>query len=341
MKLPKLLYYIRPLVGPLLLAGLALCISSAFFLKAYWETSSLNIPFAEGPLLPLLLLTLLLILLLTIAFASLQAHIYWLHSQEDLAVDKSSFVRMASDTLRTPLTGLSWMTELMLGGDLGTISDAQKESINNMDDAIQRLISLVNELLEVMKISGAVVNYHPRPTDVAILIKDTVEDMRSVAGTKRLHIGYGQISHDVLIMMDEPLIRHVLGTLLAGAIHLAKIDTTMVMHAEPTLEKIAIGITYTGPKIEFKNIDSHEKSIQKSGLPINIGNLDLALSWEILNAAKGQFWTVDKYTEHTLFIGLPLLEAPKGSTARKSHRDHNVERFLSTEETPADASLDE
>ena len=311
-KKPSIKQWVTASMGPFVLAALASSMCTAFFMKAHWETASLNTPFIEGPLFPLLLFTLLLILLLTIAFASLKTHAYWLRTQERVTVEKSSFVRMASDTLRTPLTGLRWTTELMLSGQFGNITAEQKESMTNMDEAIQRVIGLVNELLEVMRLSGGIINYNPEPTDVAALVRGSVRDMQSVAGTKRVKIGFGQISHDVLIMMDSPLIRHVLSTLVSGAIHLSDINNIIVLHAEPTDDQIAIGVTYKGEKIAFKNFDSNEKAIQKAALPINLGDLDLTISWEILNAANGSFWTVSKGMDHTLFIGIPLVAAPDG-----------------------------
>lgn len=331
--------YGRLIIGTVLLGGIASLMGAVIFQEAHRETAVDGATFIEGPLWPLLLFMLLIIFLFSLLFASLQFHAYWVRKQEKTAVHKSSFVRMASDTLRTPLTGLRWTTELMLSGEYGNITAKQKEGISNMDTAIGRVIGLVNELLEVMRLSGGIINYQPEPTSVPQMIRSAVGDMQSVAGTKYVKIGYGQISHEVLIMMDAPLIRHVLSTLLAGAIHLSKSESIVVVHAEPTETKIAIGITYKGEKIAFKNYDASEKSIQRSALPINLDNLDLAISWEILNAAAGEFWMVDKDDEHTLFIGLPLKEAPKGAVVRERKKkldavvtkDADVSKFLAEE----------
>ena len=326
-----LLLYGRSAVSTLLFGGITALMCIAFFVPAHMETAAENIAFTDGPLFPLFLFTFLIIGLFTLLFASMQTHTYWERRQVETAVEKSSFVRMASDTLRTPLTGIRWTTELMLSGEFGSISDAQKESISNMDVAIVRVIDLVNELLEVMQLSGSIIDYNPEPTDVAELIKDAVKDMVSVAGSKRIRIGFGQISHDVLIMIDAPLIRHVLSTLIAGAIHLSDIETVVVLHAEPTDHTIAIGITYRGEKVQFKNFDVNEKSIQRSALPINLGNLDLTISWEILNAAKAEFWIVDKDEEQTLFIGLPYIAAKTNKAELDSSKEElqkKVQEFL-------------
>lgn len=327
-----LLLYGRSIAATVLLGTVASLMCAAFFIKAHNETAALNVPFSQGPLFPLLLFCLLIIGVLTLLFASLQTHAYWVRDQEKTAVEKSSFVRMASDTLRTPLTGIRWTTELMLSGEFGTINEEQKISISNMDSAIKRVIDLVNELLEVMRLSGGIIDYNAEPTDVTELIKSSVRDMTSVAGSKHIGLGFGQISHDVLIMLDAPLMRHVLSTLIAAAIHLAKKETVLVLHTEPSEKRIAIGITYKGEKMQFKNFDTNEKAIQKAALPTNVGNLDFTISWEILNTAGSEFWRIDKGEEQTMFISLPLVEAPKGSVASNrsvvERLDAEITKFL-------------
>lgn len=228
--------------------------------------------------------------------------------------DKTSFVRMAADTLRTPLTGLRWVTELLIGGDMGNLTDEQKQSIDHMNKAIGRVIGLVNELLDVMRMSGGIVQYHPVPTDVNRVVKDAITDFAAVAGAKHQVVGFGELSKDSVIDLDGPLIRHLLGSLMGNASHLAPVHSKIIVHAESTDTEMSIGITYTGEPIILKPVTSLETEGGAAGQipgmvqenPESAESLNLTISWEILHAAHGRFWTRDTANpEYTLFVTIP------------------------------------
>jgi signal transduction histidine kinase len=244
--------------------------------------------------------------LLLFTFIVDQIHSRALAQRREIDTNKTGFVRMAADTIRTPLTGLRWITELFLNEDLGSISPAQRQSVDNMQKAIQRMIGLVNELLNVMKLSGGIIHYHPKPYDVNTLIKDVIGDMKSIAEAKYQILAYGEMSKDADITLDPPLIRHVLATLATNAMHLAPVKETIVFHAEPKDQETSIGITYKGNAMELKSIDD-AKSPGMVRMDMNdTDNLNMTISWEILAAGQGRFWVRENGPDdHTLFITLP------------------------------------
>ena len=269
------------------------------------SSASRAIRLGAPSLLPLAVFIVILIVLVTATFAVQAVYFHIIAVRLKNEREKSVFMRMATDTIRTPVTGLRWLTELFLSGEFGAISNPQKESIMHMDTAIRRLINLLNELLQVMKMSGGLIHYHPSTADLTALLKRSAGDMGSMAAAKLQRIGFGQISTHTDIALDEPLIRHLLGTLLGAAVRLAKVETTIVLHAEPLEEEdITIGITYTGDPMVLPVPDpAAQPSLPP--LPLHVGDLDLTVSWEILSAAQGRFWVKHKEPEHTLFITLP------------------------------------
>ncbi len=313
-----LLHHTKLWIGPVALSAIGLVLLPTLLMRHWKLQGALESMVADDTVTALvreqgeltsglLLLLSTFFVLLVIAYTMLQYHAYLLESRGKYQEQKTSFVRMAADTIRTPLTGLRWITELMMGGDLGALSASQKDSLGNMNKAIERVIKLVNELLNIMRLSGGIIQYHPKDSDVNILIRNVIKDSEAIAAAKHQTLGFGGVSKDASIMLDEPLIRHLFSSLVANAVHQATIGDTIVIHAEPTDLETTIGITYHGEPLTMKTVNPDmTENIQDIIMrPGEDDSLSLAVSWEILSAARGRFWVRDEPTEHTLFIALP------------------------------------
>jgi PAS domain S-box-containing protein len=69
--------------------------------------------------------------------------------EQDVVRAKSEFVTLASHQLRTPLSAVSWTTELLLNGDAGSLSREQREHVTAIYRSNQRMAALVSEMLIV------------------------------------------------------------------------------------------------------------------------------------------------------------------------------------------------
>ncbi len=262
-------------------------------------------PQAASPVWALTLLSCALLLLLNIVYVFLQLHAEEMEHTQKADSEKSSFVRMAADTIRTPLTGLRWLAELLLNGDLGALNAEQQESIANMNQAIQRLIGLSNELLNVMSLPGSIIHYHAQPTDVNDLVTDAFNDAASLGKAKHLTFGFGKLSKEYVIPLDPGLVRHVVEALLNKAIHLTPVHGKIIIHVESAPEETLIGITYAGKELIIKTVDEKLVSVPGMAKLEKDENVDLTVSWEILRAAHGRFWVRTLGKEFTLFVALP------------------------------------
>lgn len=302
------------ILGPLLFLALCLAGNALLYMRLRALLVSLSpAPELLGALQAFFAVNVVIILLLTLTYALLEMHRFALIMRQQADTDRTSFVRMAADTLRTPLTGLRWTTELFLGEDLGTVNEAQRQSIDSMGRSIRRLIKLVNELLDVMKLSGGIIRYHPVSYDVNVLANAVIADVRELASTKLQTLAYGELSKDNMLELDPPLIRHLLSTLLINVVHLSAVRSTIVLHGEPDADHLSIGITYEGAVLDFKPVGNDVPGVVPSAA-VDAGSFDLTVCWEILQAAQGKFWVrevPEKPGAHTLFVTLPLHPAER------------------------------
>lgn len=97
---------------------------------------------------------------------------------------KDGFLSVAAHQLRTPLGSMRWSMELLLGGDLGRLPKEARETIEQIYENSQRMIVLVNDLLNVSRIDQNKGREEKVATDLRQMLEAVVETMRP-EGEKR------------------------------------------------------------------------------------------------------------------------------------------------------------
>ncbi|PIQ36039.1 MAG: hypothetical protein COV32_03325 [Candidatus Yonathbacteria bacterium CG10_big_fil_rev_8_21_14_0_10_43_136] len=89
---------------------------------------------------------------------------------------KSDFISVAAHQLRTPLSGVKWVLKLLLDGDLGTINEDQKGMLKRGYETNEKMIQLVNDLLNVSRIENGKFGYKFEKNDFMKLIRVLMEN---------------------------------------------------------------------------------------------------------------------------------------------------------------------
>lgn len=94
---------------------------------------------------------------------------------------KDSFLSVAAHQLRTPLGSMRWTMELLLSGDLGDLPDEAKESVAQLYENSQRMVALVNDLLDVSRIDQNKGKEEKKTVDVVSVIHDAIATLAAEA----------------------------------------------------------------------------------------------------------------------------------------------------------------
>lgn len=166
---------------------------------------------------------------------------------------KSQFISMVSPELRTPLTSISASMQLLIAEAMTGNDDADqlvRVALSNAD----RLIRIVNDILDMSKIEAGEMMVAPKRTALAPIIEDSVRSVEAFARDSGVTITHsGNRTHEVIADSDRTI--QVLVNLLSNAVKHAPNGSTVEMTAAREGEMIAVAVHDHGPGIPAHKVD--------------------------------------------------------------------------------------
>jgi PAS domain S-box-containing protein len=139
----------------------------------------------------------------------------------EVARMKSEFVANVSHELRTPMTSIKGYVDVLLMGASGELSDQQRNFLQIVKSNTERLVTLVNDLLDVSRLEAGKVSLSLGELDLAKLVREAVAEARKrVKDAERLlAVGFEIPQMLPGVLGDIERIRQVLDNLVDNAIH--------------------------------------------------------------------------------------------------------------------------
>ena len=147
---------------------------------------------------------------------------------------KSAFLASMSHEIRTPMNAVIGFGELLA---MGPLAADQREYIENMARAGERLLGLIDDVLDFSKVEAGRIELVPRPVVLADLVRQVMEEQAPEAGRKGIELAYS-VAPDVpeRLRADEKRVLQVLANLVSNAVkftHEGGVEVTLRRAAPP------------------------------------------------------------------------------------------------------------
>lgn len=207
---------------------------------------------------------------------------------------KSEFISIASHQLRTPLTVIKGYISMMAEGSFGKISPKIKDSLEKVYESNERLISLVENLLNISRIESGRLKFSYKTIQLEDMIESVCEELYSKANEKSLKLEFKRLKNNLpTVTIDTEKVRQVVMNLIDNSIKYTpkgKVTVTLKKQDDQLLFCVAdkgLGISAEDIPTLFK------KFARGSGAKLEHTEgtgLGLFVARQMIEAHKGKVW---------------------------------------------------
>ncbi len=227
---------------------------------------------------------------------------------------KNEFVSTVSHELRTPLTSIKGALGLLQGGMQAELPDKARRMIEIAYQNSDRLVRLINDILDIEKIEAGMMKYELVPLPLADLLTEAIEANTGFADEHGVRIELRDQARGTTVDADHDRMIQVLTNLLSNAIKYSPEGGTVLVRADAHDADVRVSVSDTGPGIpekfhatifsKFAQADSSDTR-EKGGT-----GLGLAISKAIVEEHDGTIGFDTKVgAGTTFFFELPLRAA--------------------------------
>ena len=237
--------------------------------------------------------------------------------EKEIDKAKTEFVSLASHQLRTPLSTVNWYSEMLLTGDVGEVTTEQKKYLEEIYNGNQRMVELVNTLLDVSRIELGTLVVESKPTNIVKLTQNVINEQKLQIIEKKIKLSPSFEDNIPLITADPKLLRMVIQNLLSNAIKYTpdggKIRASLSLDEK---KNVILKISDTGYGIPANQQDKIFSKLFRAdnviGKDTEGTGLGLYIAKSIVEQVGGKLWFESEENQGaTFYVALPLHKTKK------------------------------
>ncbi len=234
---------------------------------------------------------------------------------------KTEFIGTVSHELRTPMTSIKGFTQLLSMGSLGPVNDTQKEFLQIIQSNAERMISIINDLLDITKIETGSVEIDLRPLHMAEAISTVLLDLQTAVHARDLELSITIPPGLPLVLADGRRLNQILGNVLSNAVKYTPRGGQIVLDAreigiddipahlheglKPKGRYALVEVRDTGVGIAPEELERIFERFYRTENPLKVEaggtGLGLSLVRPLIKLFGGRIWVESKLGEGSTF----------------------------------------
>lgn len=179
---------------------------------------------------------------------------------------KSNFISTISHELRTPLTSIKGALGLLSSGILGDLSEKSKDLLNIANNNVVRLVNLINEILDLEKITAGKMVFKFEEYQITPLIEEIVLLNQGYAQQFNVKYEIKEKLDNALINVDKDRFIQVITNLLSNAAKFSLPSEVVEIYVKRDHHLIIVSVVNKGRGIPEENHDKLFESFYQSDL---------------------------------------------------------------------------
>src|SRR5438105_564048 len=157
---------------------------------------------------------------------------------------KGDFLATMSHELRTPLNSILGFSEVLLSGN--QLSDKQQRWVGNIQSSGERLLNLINDILDLAKIEAGKMEVRLEEFNIHDIAEGMLSMFRPLAEKKNIDLR-SQVAPDIPHLRQDPTkLQQILQNLLSNAIKFTPEGGRVLLRAEADAAHLVLTVTDTG-----------------------------------------------------------------------------------------------
>ncbi|TAH34210.1 MAG: response regulator [Alphaproteobacteria bacterium] len=239
---------------------------------------------------------------------------------------KSEFISTVSHELRTPLTSIRGALGLIAGGVLGKIPDKAAEFVRIAHKNSERLILIINDILDIEKVEAGKMAIVSRPVNVKQILLQSIEINQTYSEKYKVQFILKKAPEDTQVIADPDRLIQILTKLLSNGAKFSHPNSEVWIGAEDKGDKVVFSVRDFGDGIpdEFRPrmFEKFSRADNSDARKTDGTGLGLRITAKLIEAMKGKIDFETEIGKGTCFYftlpklipeSAPIAVAPTGS----------------------------
>jgi len=264
--------------------------------------------------------------------------------QKNMERLKNEFISTVSHELRTPLTSIRGSLGLITGGATGDLSTQQKSLIHIAESNTERLLLLINDILDIEKIESGKLRFEFKRMDLIQLLQNCLDENAGLEQEFKINFNFTHTDESIFVNGDDSRLFQVINNLISNAAKFSNASDTVDIDVKLHNGLVRISVIDHGigidpkfmPKLFEKFTQADSTDVRKTagtGLGLNI-------SKAIIDKHQGMIFAESTLGQGSSFhIDLPLSQTDAILSSLPETIEERFASILIVEDDPDIAEL--